>query len=63
MSNYIIYTTEYTNYVIVEYFNPESTLEWHNVEAELITLGYVILDVCGKYIKCEYMEKEESRNE
>ena len=50
MMNYIVYTSEFGD-CIVEVFN-ENENDLLNVETQLVTKGYIITEVSGKYIKC-----------
>ena len=59
MRNYTIYTSEYGDEVIVEIYN-KGDYELLNVQKDLISQGYIIEEVCGKYIKCYLAQKIES---
>lgn len=50
MMNYIIYKSEYNEY-IVELLNNTET-DMLEVQQQLTKQGYIITDVLGRYIKC-----------
>lgn len=51
MMNYILYTSEYGE-CIAEVLN-YSDSEMLDVQKQLVTKGYLILEIVGRFIKCQ----------